>query len=317
LKNKKYYFFNKFIIKTFKASLLNYLYLIKENMTKEKESKRKIGAIDIGNSRAKILINGQVGSFVFNEMLEETIYDFLLNSLLEGKEWDFVKNNSEIEEVLNYLLSNILQQEIILGMSYVNSENKKKIEDIFKHFTGLKLIDIKLIAERQELLKYDLYAGYGIDRALGIIGAMGYSEPPFITVDCGTALTINPVTKDCIALGGTIGACAYLQLDVLQEKAEQLKNVKLEYNERVSGLNTSHCISSGIIHGIAGGIKNIYYKIVEQEFEGNDSLPVFITGGASDLIYRALSDWEVEPVLNKNLVLEGILRLIEREYSEL
>jgi pantothenate kinase type III len=279
-------------------------------MIKERDNIQKIGAIDIGNSRAKMLINGQVGSFVFNDMFEDTIYDFLLNSLFEGTEWENVKNNSEIEDALNYLFSNILQQEIILGVSCVNSENKKKIEELFQHFSGLKLIDIKPIAERQELLRYDVYAGYGIDRALGIIGAMGYSEPPLITVDCGTALTINPVTKDCVALGGTIGACAYLQLDILQEKAEQLKNVKLEYNERVSGLNTSHCISSGIIHGIAGGIKNIYNKIVEQEYEGNDSVPVYITGGASDLIYSALKDWEIKPVLNKNLVLEGILRLI-------
>lgn len=267
------------------------------------------GAIDIGNTRVKFLINNSYASFLIDENFEFNLFSFIANALIPNFKQSF---NEEVtlDKLTSSLQEYLISTPLLFGISYVNRTNLSKVETTLSKLININLIDIKPIAEKREILWYDIEAGFGIDRALGIIGAMNYSEPPFITVDCGTALTINPVTKDKVSLGGTISAGVFLQLYALTEKAEQLKNIKLSYYNIVSGKDTNHCISSGIIYGIAGTIKNIYYKIVEQEFAEYRNVPVFLTGGASDYIMLALNDWEVELIHNKTLVLEGILKLI-------
>lgn len=267
------------------------------------------GAIDIGNTRVKFLVNSSYASFIIDENFEFNLFYFLADALIPNFLKNIVKEIA-IEKLTSFLQEYLTDNPLLFGISYVNKMNLSKVETALSKLNNINLIDIKPIAEKREILWYDIEAGFGIDRALGIIGAMNYSEPPLITVDCGTALTINPVTKDRVSLGGTISAGVFLQLYALLEKAEQLKNVKLSYYDIVSGKDTNHCISSGIIYGMAGAIKNIYYKIVEQEFAEYDYIPVFLTGGASDLITPALSDWEIELIHNKTLVLEGILKLI-------
>lgn len=173
---------------------------------------------------------------------------------------------------------------------------------------GFVLFDAAEAARESTLLSFTGISGMGGDRMLGLFGARAVASPPFITVDCGTAVTVNAVDNHGVCIGGVIFPGLRAQLTALTEKTANLRSVPLFWEEFSAGTTTEQAIRRGIIHGVAGGILHCVGEISAQL--GGDNIPVFLTGGGAELLRIALSrcftvEWR------PNLVCEGALSVAE------
>ncbi len=146
----------------------------------------------------------------------------------------------------------------------------------------------------------------GIDRLLAAWAATQLVPPgqPLITVDAGTAVTVDWIDKDHAFQGGTIFPGILACLRQLQEATAQLPLVELTHPpEFPLGRNTVAAIQSGVFHSQVGGIRYLV-SLMEAEF---GTCQVITTGGAMALMQGALpTEWRNVP----DLVLQGIAKLI-------
>jgi type III pantothenate kinase len=241
----------------------------------------KLGAADIGNSRIKLLIGSSYQAFSYSQAWEIMTEEFL-TLLADGP--------------------------VMLGYSSVNSEYLNLFKEIASRFKDLILKDVKEFLPMQIHLQYEHIEGIGEDRLLGLFGAMHHISPPLITVDCGTAVTVNAVDGNGKCLGGAIFAGINTQLDGLAAAAEGLNKIDLQTETQDLGINTVQALSTGIIKSIAGGIIEIVNGIFKSEFHGR-KVPVFLTGGHAVLIAKALKNAGFPFQVNPTLVLDGIIYL--------
>lgn len=241
-----------------------------------------IGAADIGNSRLKILAGDEYAAF-----------DYKTNWI------------AKVDRFLNRIGGRKLR----LGYSSVKPSAVNLLENILSTIRNIELIDIAVYLQKQQVLSYSNISGIGTDRLLGLIGAMSYSPPPLITVDCGTAVTINAVGEKGDCRGGAILAGAYTQLESLKFNTEGLPEVQFDRVENPAGKNTIDAMRSGVIFGIAGAIDLITEKIILSEF-GGLNLPVYITGGYAGMILDAFGESNKQIIHKQNLVLDGIIYLL-------
>jgi type III pantothenate kinase len=131
---------------------------------------------------------------------------------------------------------------------------------------------------------------------------------PVITVQAGTAVTVDLVTADGAFRGGAIMPGLGLSLQLLAAGTEQLPWIA---NGAVSGLpelpgkNTSQAIAAGVHACLAGGATFLINRY-RQEFHRGD-IPVIVTGGDA----KVLQSFIQPPCLPlDHMVLRGINRLI-------
>jgi pantothenate kinase type III len=244
--------------------------------------KIKTGAIDIGNSRLKILAAGKSAAFDYKPGWESEALAFF---------------------------QGITTGSLNVGYSSVSSIRLLNLKDALSQEKRIKLIDAYELLKSQSIIDFTGVSGIGADRLFGLIGAMTFSPPPLITIDCGTAITVNAVDSSARCLGGTISAGINTQSEALNRFTAALPEVKIQYEEKATGRDTYHAIRSGVILSVAGGIKEIVRRIMNEEFCCRQ-VPVYITGGSAEIILKAMREWIVFPVHRPFLVLEGISRLV-------
>lgn len=237
--------------------------------------------LDFGNSRLKILISGKIYSFQYSKLPENEFLEIIKK---------FNKNK-------------------IIVYSNVNPKESESIISL------LEKNNIKTINANDFLIKYNIIdfseiKGMGQDRKLGLIGALHYSEPPLITIDCGTAITINILDKQKKCLGGAIFPSFRLQSLSLHNNTSLLPEIEFRKTDNVSGKNTEEAILSGIYFGIIGAVKEIIERIkLENGF--SDNLSIILTGGNSKFILENLKNSSINIIFAEDLVLDGILKLSE------
>ncbi|MFN7875965.1 MAG: type III pantothenate kinase [Pirellula sp.] len=131
---------------------------------------------------------------------------------------------------------------------------------------------------------------------------------PVITVQAGTAVTVDLVTADGSFRGGAIMPGLGLSLQLLAAGTEQLPWIA---NGAVSGLpelpgkNTSQAIAAGVHASLAGGatfLINRYRHELQQE-----DIPVIVTGGDANLLKSFI---QPPCIPLDHMVLRGLNRLI-------
>ncbi len=115
----------------------------------------------------------------------------------------------------------------------------------------------------------------GADRVLDAAAALSLAGGPAAAVDCGTAVTVNAAWKGAFR-GGAILPGLRTQARALNEFTSRLPLVGNPVPAAALGLDTEEAISSGIVFGIAGAVKEIIARI---EAESGIRLSVFVTGG--------------------------------------
>src|SRR5690606_19356223 len=97
--------------------------------------------------------------------------------------------------------------------------------------------------------------GIGTDRILSLLAVYKMTETPVVTVDCGTAVTVNLLDEENELLGGVILPGYYTQARALNLYTADLPLIKDIKSEGYIGKNTEDAIKYGILSSIIGAIK--------------------------------------------------------------
>ena len=242
-------------------------------------------AIDIGNSAIKLFSNGTYFHHSYKT------------------DWE-----SNIKQIL----SSLLNQNVLFIISSVNSEKEEALNKLISHHSNCNTLNVKSLISDQKIVNKDLIKGIGNDRLLGLIGGLNYFQPPFITIDMGTATTVNYLDGDKIVHGGAILPGVFTQFRSLIEHTSALKGIKLSKEAKIIGSNTNDAISSGIVNGMYGTLS---YFIDTIRAEKSQNLPVILTGGNSNWISERLISLKQPLKQVPTLVLEGIIHITRNHFS--
>ncbi len=126
----------------------------------------------------------------------------------------------------------------------------------------------------------------GMDRLLAAVAANRLRQPsqPAITVDLGTAVTVDSISSDGRFLGGAIAPGIAMGAQALHDKTDRLPYVVPDPHAEPPppvGRNTVAAIQSGLFWGTVGTIRELVGRQTRQEA---CAPAIFVTGGASPRI---------------------------------
>lgn len=240
-----------------------------------------IAAIDVGNSRVKIHHDDVFLSFPYD------------------KEW---KKN------VQHHFRDHVQKRYIIGLSSVNHKQTTAIVKVLQRITSHLVVNHTLLMRNESLLSLSHIENAGIDRMLGAIGAMTKYAPPLITVDCGTAVTVNAVSQDRQFLGGVIFAGLSTQLFGLSKQTAAIQEMKFSPATSFVGVNTTQSLMAGVTYSVAGGIQQAV-DVFAKQLKFKDPL-VILTGGEAASIVEFLQSRGMKTHQEPHLVTDGILSLV-------
>ncbi|GJQ61526.1 MAG: type III pantothenate kinase [Melioribacteraceae bacterium] len=220
-------------------------------------------------------------------------------------------------EIPDTLLTNKITECAISGV--VPEVSNSLIEKI-KSEVGITPFLISRASKLNIELDYDTPETLGIDRICGACGAValfdkvysGTSSRPkvIVTIDFGTATTLNVIKSPNIFAGGMIAPGLNTMFNSLTEKTAALPTVQLEDYDDIIGKSTVKSIASGVLNSTLGMIDKI---ITNLESENRDcNIYTFITGGNAEAIRRFISmNYYHAP----DLVMRGIKTIYELNHA--
>lgn len=253
----------------------------------------KIIAIDIGNSFVKIKYNNEIRYILADEFIIDNI-----------------KKNVNITEINDAIVSS------------VNVEMECKIVNFLAENNITVYLADNLI-KRQTIIDFSNVKGMGNDRKLGLLGAIKLCDAPIITIDCGTAITINVLNKDNICLGGIIMCGIGTQAKALEHYTSCLPRIKIDFKSQEEIDKTESAINTGIISATRGGIIDFLSHIIYKN--KLIDINVIFTGGYGQSILglckTKLRKMYMKPDIkriktirgNDKLIHYGLEKLIEME----
>ncbi len=200
-------------------------------------------------------------------------------------------------------------------ISSVNDANMARLRDPLKQ-AGL-VESWQLIGRQQVPLKVDLDqpAGVGVDRLLAAFAAhrMFPCDRDTIVIDCGTAMTIDLVSRDGTFRGGVIMAGPATNLLALESMTEALPDLSRESIRQptsVLGRSTREAMLNGAWYTGLGAIREVVSAI-----EAISEIPPRVVGTGG-----GLGPWQDvlprEWCLVQDLVLNGICQIAGPLLSE-
>ncbi len=242
-----------------------------------------IAGVDLGNSRVKIHHDDEFLSFPYD------------------KDW---KKN------VQHHFRDHVSRRYLIGLSSVNPKQTTAIVKVIQRIPGHMVLNVhQLLMRNNALLSLGKVENAGIDRMLGTIGAMTKIEPPLITVDCGTAVTVNAVDAEHNFLGGVIFAGISTQLFGLSKQTASIPDIKYSAPTTIIGVNTQECLMTGVTSSVVGGISRTIGSFMNSSLPSK-SVPVVVTGGESAYIVDSLVKEGIPAEHHPHLVTEGVLALI-------
>ena len=148
----------------------------------------------------------------------------------------------------------------------------------------------------------------GLDRLFGAVAAKAMVPPgsPAITVDVGTAVTVNLIDADGVFQGGAIFPGPRLMARALHDYTAKLPLVIVGEQlpeAEMPGKNTAIAIQEGIWCAVGGGVVQLISGFAEQ---CRKEPHIFVTGGAAQMLAGYELPWVAGLEFVPPLVLEGI-----------
>jgi len=159
---------------------------------------------------------------------------------------------------------------------------------------ALAALDIAVAVADEDLkcpmpLAYDTVETLGADRWLGAFAAyerFGLGRQSVITIDCGTATTVNLVGRDGVFCGGAIAPGPAAFAAGLAAKAPALPLADLDAVPQLPATTTQGCVDSGVLFGWAGLVERL---VAGAKGAASGDVHVVLTGGNATRLLR-LSD---------------------------
>ncbi|MGA7723155.1 MAG: type III pantothenate kinase [Ignavibacteriaceae bacterium] len=205
-----------------------------------------------------------------------------------------------------------------IAVSSVVPEITKKVAETSEKLKNFSPFIVTKDVKFNLKLSYDSPDTLGMDRLCSAEGAYSlfkasgdyqiFDDKTFIlSVDLGTATTINILTYPDEFIGGIIAPGINMMFKSLNSSTAQLPLVSEMYYENFIGRNTASSIASGVINSCAGLIKStINYCKTGMKAE---IIKIFITGGNAEKVLPYL-DFEYKFV--PELVLLGIKNIFDK-----
>ena len=156
---------------------------------------------------------------------------------------------------------------------------------------------------------YETPATLGTDRIASASAAwMHYgkvSQRPTVSVDFGTAVTYEVITRDGTFIGGAIAPGPRLQLESLNRGTAHLPLLEDIESKSPIGASTRAAIEAGVMYGFVDGVAGMLARI---EYQLGESPVVILTGGWSEQVSPLL---DVDHKVDRHLVVKGIRIIME------
>ena len=152
----------------------------------------------------------------------------------------------------------------------------------------------------------------GIDRICSAEGAFNLygnslmAGSYLLTIDFGTATTINIVKYPNIFAGGLIAPGVNTMFKSLTAQTSQLPDLTIDNYNFIIGDDTHSSIASGVINSAVGLIEKVVSYI--NNLDDCSNLIIYATGGMADKLQKFLSN---KIIYDEFLVLRGIRSLYE------
>lgn len=148
----------------------------------------------------------------------------------------------------------------------------------------------------------------GADRVANAVAAVSLWGAPVITVDFGTATTVDLVDAAGRFVGGAIAPGVRISADALIDATSSLRDVDLVTPSRVVGRSTVEAIQSGLTYGFVGLVDGLVGRVRSAHDLPADT-PVVATGGLATVLSPLSS---TIGVVEESLTLLGLRVIFER-----
>ncbi len=270
-------------------------------------------AIDLGNSRIK------AGKFK-NDQLTEIFSSAATKDILT-----FLKSDSEPKaHQPRAEINDIAVSSVVPGKTKIISDEVYKI-------TGKSPFIISKDIKTNLTISYKTPETLGIDRLCSAEGAFflfknsikylsaakhdkNYTSGTYIlSIDFGTATTINVIEYPGKFIGGLIAPGLEMMFESLKKNTAQLPDVNISDFKSVIGTDTNSSIASGVVTSVVGMIEKTINYLQKEKVETRHALSlhkvfVYVTGGNVKKIIPYLN---FDFIYEEGLVLYGINALYE------
>ncbi len=147
----------------------------------------------------------------------------------------------------------------------------------------------------------------GADRVASAVGAIDRYGAPVITVDFGTATTIDLIDSDAHFRGGAISVGVKIAAEALVRSTSALRRVELSTPSGPVGKSTVEAVQSGIVFGFAGLVDGLVGRFVADS--AGDETKVVATGGFAQLVAPHCATVDV---IDEELTLWGLALIHKR-----
>lgn len=148
----------------------------------------------------------------------------------------------------------------------------------------------------------------GADRICNAV-AVATGGVPAVVVDFGLATTFDVVDAEGRYVGGVIAPGIETSLEVLGDRAAQLRQVELARPRRVIAKNTVEAMQSGLVFGFASQVEGLVGRIVAELGVATADVRVVATGHLAPLIVDECGCFTQH---DPWLTLQGLRLLFER-----
>lgn len=156
-------------------------------------------------------------------------------------------------------------------------------------------------------LRVDNPREVGADRIVNALGAVASFGAPVVTVDFGTATTVDLIGTEGDYRGGAIAPGLTIAADALVRSTAALRRVDIAAPPHAVGRSTVEAIQSGLVYGYAGLVDGLISRILTEL--GSGEVPVIATGGLAEVVIEQCR----HPItLDPNLTLRGLRVAWER-----
>ena len=213
--------------------------------------------------------------------------------------------HSDYDKVVEYLNKTTFTEAAICS---VNPRVEKLLTDNISE-KGIKLFRAGIQNKFNFQINYETPETLGMDRVCSAVGAFEIATKEkllsknqfLVTIDFGTATTINIVSPSKEFIGGLIAPGITTMLKSLNEKTAQLPLPDLNNYKGLIGNSTHSSIISGVINSTLG---MIHETINQLSAASDQNMPItFATGGNAGYILPHL---KYKVLFEEALVLKGL-----------
>ncbi|HRK58651.1 MAG TPA: type III pantothenate kinase [Candidatus Kapabacteria bacterium] len=230
--------------------------------------------MDFGNTRLKVLISDTLHHFDYQEQFVHN-----LEQALAG-----VQNTCSI---------------------YYSSVNIPKSESVKRVLSDYTFISIESLLPINKHIDLSHVQGMGTDRILGVLGALLEFPPPFVTIDCGTMITLNILSQSFTLLGGIILPGFNTMAKAAHNFTSALPLIHVFDKSEIYGKNTNAALQTGIVNACIGGIERSLQHLYDSETLPSHS-PIIMTGGDGHFLYNTLMPKLKNVYYREQLIINGM-----------